>query len=221
MAVDTYANLQATLASWLIRTDLTSQIQDFITLQESEFQRVLKTPEMEASTTLSTTSGSPLVALPTGFMGIRRLRVLVLNAYYDVPIVSLDPSLDSGVFENVPMVASIVGTNLYFKPLPNGTYSLPLDYWARFTPLSDTNTTNWILTSYPDAYLYGSLTQAAGFLGQDPRLPIWAEKYANALQQISDENLSNQFGNMTLRVDPALQRISRNYGYWNGYGRWS
>ena len=46
MAVTTYSELQAAVADWLNRTDLTSAITDFISLAEAEFQRTIRHRKM-------------------------------------------------------------------------------------------------------------------------------------------------------------------------------
>lgn len=215
MAITTYSELQDAIAKWLIRTDLTVRIPDFISLCEATMQRLLTTADMESSTTLSTTASSPLVALPTGFNGVRRLRILLSNYYSDVQIVSLEPSLYDGIEPAPPVVASIVGSNLYLKPIPDGVYSMPLDYYAKFTPLSTSATSNWILTKHPDAYLYGSLLQSAPFLN-DSRLPIWRDGFKEVIDQINGDDKRVRFGQMKLRVDPALSSMRR-YAGWRGW----
>ena len=50
-----------------------------------------------------------------------------------------------------------------------------------FSPLSSSNANNWILTSYPDVYLYGALLEASPYLVEDQRVDIWAQLYAAAV----------------------------------------
>jgi hypothetical protein len=42
MAISTYSELQASVADWLNRTDLTSAIGDFVALAESQFNRSIR-----------------------------------------------------------------------------------------------------------------------------------------------------------------------------------
>src|SRR4051794_29214485 len=71
MAISTYAELQTAIASWMARTDLTTNIPDFITLFEAEAARRLRVRPMETVGTITTTSGTG--ALPTGFLGFKRV----------------------------------------------------------------------------------------------------------------------------------------------------
>ncbi|HEX3413096.1 MAG TPA: hypothetical protein VHT00_15360, partial [Stellaceae bacterium] len=33
--------------------------------------------------------------------------------------------------------------------------------------------TNWLLTQYPSTYLWGTLSMAAPYIGDDQRMPVW------------------------------------------------
>jgi len=55
--------------------------------------------------------------------------------------------------------------------------------------LSDSNTSNWLLSLSPDIYLYGALLQATPYLRDDERLPVIASLYQ---RMIEDMNISNE-----------------------------
>ncbi len=217
MSISTYSELQTAVAEWLIRDDLTDRIPDFIMLAERSMQRLLKTAEMEVETTLATVADNPNVALPTGFHGLRRLQIYNNAIWYDVQILPLEPSLDNGVVGAPPVAASIVGSNLNFRPIPNGIYPLRLNGYAKFTPLSDAAPTNWILEEHPDAYLYGALLQSAPYLGTDDRLSLWADGFNSVIQQINEEDVDKRFRNMKLRADVALT-YPRRFNVYTGWG---
>lgn len=217
MSISTYSELQTAVAEWLIRDDLTDRIPDFIMLAEKSMQRLLKVAEMEVSGSLVTIADNPNVALPTGFHGLRRLRVYNNAIWYDVQILPLEPSLDQGVIGAPPVAASVVGSNLNFRPIPNGAYPLAIDYYAKFTPLSDAAPTNWILDDHPDAYLYGALLQSAPYLGTDDRLSLWADGFNSVITQINEEDVDKRFRNMKLRADVALT-YPRRFNVYDGWG---
>lgn len=197
MAITTYQELLDAGANWLHRADLTARIPEFVALAEAKMNRLLKTAEMEASTTLTASSGT--VALPTGFVLARRLRVLVGSIYQLVQIGPLrsDQSGTSGQ----PVVASVQGANLILNPAPNQSYTLALDYLAKFTPLSANNTSNWILASHPDAYLYGLLSHSAPFMGADARIQVWAQLFLDAINDIEKSDMAKRFSNLVMRTD--------------------
>jgi hypothetical protein len=45
--------------------------------------------------------------------------------------------------------------------------------------------TNWLLDAHPDAYLFGSLVEASGFLHDDPRMSVWDARLQQAMSLIN------------------------------------
>ena len=87
-----------------------------------------------------------------------------------------------------PQVAALVGTEIQLWPWTGVTasYTAELTYCKRVPALSDTATTNWLLTLHPDAYLYGSLLQAAPYLKNDERLQTWGTIFTTIISDISE-----------------------------------
>ena len=70
MALTNYTELKASLANWLNRSDLTTEIaDDFIKLAEADFNSKLRVRAMIAQ--VSITVNAETVALPTDFLQIR------------------------------------------------------------------------------------------------------------------------------------------------------
>jgi hypothetical protein len=186
MSITNYAELQASVASWLNRGDLTTSIPDFITLAEAQLSTDLKTRAMEAKVTLSTVAGTKTVALPTDMLEMRRLQVV---GTYNQPLSYRAPdelSIDfASNMSAQPIVFTVVGGNLELAPIPDAVYSLELTYQQRIPALTSVNTTNWLLTSWPNAYLYGSLLAATPFIMNDARIGVWAQLYSKAIESIN------------------------------------
>ena len=70
-------------------------------------------------------------------------------------------------------------------PTPDTEYTAELLYYAKNEALSDSNTYNWLLQDAPDVYLYGTLMHTAPFLGDDVRLPIWANLYQSSIDSVN------------------------------------
>lgn len=186
MTIATYADLQASVASWLNRSDLTANVPDFIDLAEDMLNGDLKTRSMEAKVTLSSVAGTKTVALPSDMLEMRRLQVV---GTYNQPLSYRSPDeLSIDYADNrvgQPVVFTVVGSNIELAPTPDAVYSLELTYQQRIPALSDSNTTNWLLTAWPSAYLYGALIAAEPFLKNDERLPIWQALYQQAVERIN------------------------------------
>ena len=77
MSLDgTYTGLQASIASWLHRSDLTAIIPDLIVLAEARLARDLRLRKMVTTTTSSTVASTQGITLPADFLEIENLSVL-------------------------------------------------------------------------------------------------------------------------------------------------
>jgi len=185
MALNNFANLQSSIANWLARDDLTTEIPDFISLCEAEFNRELRIRNME--TTVSVTINAEQVALPTGFLGVRSF---FLNnngktkLTYITPYQQFDTQGSSRA--GTPQAYSIEGSNFRFSPTPDTSYTANLVYFKAFDSLSTSTTTNHILTNHPAVYLYGSLYHASNFIrGIAPdTVAQWRQLFIEAINQI-------------------------------------
>ena len=99
----------------------------------------------------------------------------------------------------------MIGTEIQVYPPPDGTYTAELVYYAEIPALTDSNTTNWLLTLAPDIYLYGTLMQTAPYLQDDARLQTWAALYQKKMQDIEISN-ERTTGQTSVRMSaPALE----------------
>ena len=83
----------------------------------------------------------------------------------------------------------MVGTEIEVYPSPDTSYTGEIIYYSKVPALSDSNTTNWLLTLSPDIYLYGTLIQSAPYLRDDERTAVWATLYT---RMVSDMNVSDE-----------------------------
>ncbi|TBN49179.1 hypothetical protein [Pseudomonas sp. BGI-2] len=187
MSITNYSELQASVASWLNRGDLTANITDFITLAEAQLNTDLKARAMDAKTTLPTVVGVSTVALPSDMLGMRRLQVV---GTYNQPLSYRSPdelSIDFAAnTSGQPVVFTVVGGNAELAPIPDAVYSLELTYQQKIPALSVAAPTNWLLTNWPNAYLYAALLAATPFIMNDARLPVWGQLYAQAVDGINN-----------------------------------
>ena len=79
-------------------------------------------------------------------------------------------------------------------------YNAELYYFGKTDALSDSNTSNWILEHYPDAYLYGSLIHSAPYLKDDARIQVWAALYQSAIDSINQASEKAKFGGSGRRM---------------------
>ena len=75
MALSTYSELKASIANFLNRSDLTTEIQDdFIKLTEADFNAKLRIRQMEQQDDI--TIDAEQVTVPTGFLAVRSFFIL-------------------------------------------------------------------------------------------------------------------------------------------------
>jgi hypothetical protein len=202
--ITTYATLQTAIGDYLNRADLTSFLPNFTQACEMKLYRDLRIRAME--TALSVTISSGVATIPTS-----PALVQLKYAYVDgSPITSLDhvpPDVIYAKYPNrsssaeIPRLIAMEGTNFIFGPYP-GNYTIKGIYYARLTPLSASNTTNWFTTNATDALLYGSLLEAAPFLADDPRVQMWKAAFDIAVDSIKKEEVRsrNSGGSIAARL---------------------
>ena len=203
MALTTYTTLKASIANWLNRSDLTSEIaDDFIKLTEADFNSKLRVRKMIAQT--SFTIDSETEALPTGFLQVRD--IYILNGNTKVPLTYTTPSqMDSTVGTSttgLPNSFTILGDTFRFSPKPDASYTAYINYYKSFDALSDTTTTNYILTTHPAIYLYGSLFHAANFLGgiNPQQVQTWQQMFATAMERLELNDREDQVSGSPLQI---------------------
>lgn len=207
MAISNYSELKAAIADWLDRSDLTDSIPDFITLAETRHRRDFKIRRMETRVTANTIADTEYYSLPDNFVAMRNIQ---LNTDPKTSLEYLTPEqmdrIYAGSNKGKPKAYSIIGNNIQLRPLPDSVYQIEMLYFKYFTPLSDSNTTNDMLTYHPDAYLYGALVEAEPYLQNDKRIQVWAGYYDRAKKDIIDSNERDRHSGVapTTRIDYGL-----------------
>jgi len=203
MALTNYTTLKTSIANWLNRSDLTDEIaDDFIKLTEADFNSKLRVRKMVAKT--SFTIDTETEALPTGFLQVRD--IYILNGNTKVPLTYTTPSqMDSTVGTSttgLPNSYTILGDTFRFSPKPDASYTAFINYYKSFDALSDTNTTNYILTTHPAIYLYGSLFHAANFLGgiNPQQVQTWQQMYATTMERLELNDREDQVSGSPLQI---------------------
>lgn len=199
MALATYTDLQAAVASWLARSDLTTPIPDFIALCEAKLNRLLRCRQQEQR---STATATEYMELPTGFLELRNIQ---LNTSPKTVLEMVSPDeidLDYSTVTGKPLVYCLLANQIQLGPAPDSTYTVEIDYYEVIPPLAS-NSTNWLLTAAPDIYLYGSLLEASIYMIDDPRVPGWNAAYTQVLQQLQSADRRARWSGSRLAVRPA------------------
>ncbi len=197
MALSNYTELQAAIITHAMRdgdTGFAAAVPDLIALAHSRLNRELRCRDMEDQATVTITSGSgPLPAGYLEFIEVKDAGGRVLAA--------ADPS-----FADEQFASASAGTAKYFAVMGSdiktwraSSSSLVLRYYEAIPDFA-TASTNWLLTKCPGLYLYGSLIEAAAFMMDDGRIPVWGALYDNLKRGLLDEDLRSKWARASVRV---------------------
>lgn len=185
MSLANYTDLQAALLTWSERSDLTSYTADFVQLSESRLRKAfakqdIRLREMETTTTLTPSSGA--VTIPSDYLAMKRVQAVTS------PIRRLEYKTSDWLDEAYPDSAegdpsfyTVIGSSLYMFPLT--TSDIKITYYA-FPAALSSSSTNWLLTKYPDTYLFAGLVELATFAQDEEGVPRWAALLAAAMEQL-------------------------------------
>ena len=201
MSFATYSDLKTSIAGYLARSDLTSQIPDFITFAENRLRRELRIRQMLKSVTTASVSGDATVEIPSDFLEIRDFVVMTNPiqplSYSSPSALSNDPRTSE---VGVPKSYTILASEFQLTPAPDGVYTLKLLYFSAPAYLSDTNTSNVFLTTAPDALLYASLVEAEPYLMNDARINTWGSMYDRAISSLTKSDEEGQYSGVPLAM---------------------
>jgi hypothetical protein len=189
MAITTFAELKTTIGDFLNRSDVGTTSENWIALAEADMNRDLRHWRME-NRSVATVDGR-FTPLPTDWLetisvhlqdsGTRHLEHLSR-----VEMARLrEANEDAG---GNPRYFAHTEGSIELYPSPSSGLDLEMLYIQKVPALSDSNTSNWVLSNAPDAYLYGSLTHAIGYYRDETNARIWPAQYQQAIQRLNAES---------------------------------
>ena len=194
MAITSYSTLKTAISAWSHRADLASYLDDFIDFTEARLNRELRVSQMEESSTI--TPVSRLVTMPTDWLSVRNVK-LVAN-----PVVTLEyitpaemDRLDDSAYGNY----TIVGDQI---KLDDSAGDVIVEYYLKIPALSDSNTSNWLLETQPDVYLYGCLAEVFKFAMDEAEATKYTALFMNGVQEIRNLDRKRKYA-QSLRVRVA------------------
>jgi hypothetical protein len=159
MALNTNADLQAAIADWLNRSDLSAQIPDFLTLAQLKINRRLSIVEQEILTDITPKAQATTLPVGTKF-------VISVSDSKGRPIeaVSMSELLDYAPEGGAVTRYSVSGDSIYFAPTPESTSTET--YSVLYSADKDLNGGNNGPVLLQDIYLNAALHEAYVYLKQ-------------------------------------------------------
>ena len=195
------ATLKSDVALYMARGDLTSVIPTFVRLCESRIRDGIRIPEMEVTADLPL--GAQTVALPTGFILMRRIysdSTTYRPLEYQPPEIFWSNA--SYATAGAPEAYTIEGTNLSVGPYTTG-HTAKINYLKAFDALVNDVDTNWLLTNAYDVYLYGTLMEAKAFIEDDEQVLKWTAAFEKAANKLNEAGKRQRRGPVLRKMGAA------------------
>jgi hypothetical protein len=193
MGIANLSELRTQIASWVNRTDLTTdQLSLFVSSAESDIRNDLEVREGRQTATGSISGTS--FAVPSGFLYAETLTV----DDYVQDFVPMSTYLQKQKDGYVSGYYTIEDSTICV--LGGGSYSL--HYFASLTALSDSSPSNWLLENSPNVYLWAGCKYASVFLRDAEGASGFHSLYSEAVRKLNSRETRAKFGN-NLVVRPA------------------
>ena len=196
MSLSTYDGLKVSVADWLNREDLTNVIPDFIELAENRIFHELRAPINEKTADL-TLGSDGYATIPSDYLEVKDL-FWNYNPLSRVSLTQIHSYVErSGV---APEVFAREQSKLLVYPNPTQVAGDTLRIIYYFTPdnLSASSSTNAIFQTAPELYLYGTLVEAANYLGSDGSR--WEGAYQMAMGRALQHAKTSEYAGASSQV---------------------
>lgn len=191
--ISTYSELKTAIYKWLVKDSNdpyydSSMMDNIIFMAESELNRRLRVRQMRDTASVAITSSVNESPLPTGF-------IEVYSLWIDTPTQEVQ-SASAGFFTRnglylqtgIPRYFFINGTNFVWGGIPDSDYTVTVEYYKKVPNLSDSQTTNQILTDFPDMYLFICLKHAYIASQDVEREGVYEQRVATLLAEINSKD---------------------------------
>ena len=206
MAIATYSDLVTAVGTWIDDTTIAANVPTMIALAEAEFNRMLSVPEQDATATVDTVAATEAVTLSASVQALRAFYYTANGGYVELQAMSLPQmrSMYSWQASGSPVAYALVGATALLAPIPDGVYTLSYVYTSSIPALTVSNTTNWLMTAHPDAYLFGTLLQAEFFGWNDTRLGLIKQRLDDIIAQINKGGNQRRAGSAPIRMQHGV-----------------
>lgn len=192
MSLTDFNGLKSAIALWSRRDDVTNSLDDFISLAENDIDKSLQLRTNEKRALATINNVDRFITLPTGFIEMRSLRILVGVDWEDV-MFRVPDGLNIKETAGTPYFYTI-NKQIEFDRVPDQSYQLEMVYYKKLTPLSATNTTNNVLTDYPDLYLYGALTHLYKWARDEENASYYDNIFNQAIARANMQEKRGRYG---------------------------
>ena len=206
MPISDYTELQQAVSDWMARADVLGNAADFISLAEARLNRELSPVEVDA--TLTGSVGSRILDISTLAM-VEPVALYLKDTGGELRVLPRS----EGTFQHFdstgkPSIWAIDGSTIDFNRPCDQAYEFRFRYKQRFA-LSETASTNWLLSEHPDVYLAAAVMWGGVFVQDGGYAASFKALLEDTIPSIRSAIAQKKRGE--LMVDPALARVGRHY----------
>lgn len=204
MALSTYTEIKQSIIDYSHRRDIDLKVDDFILLAESSMYNPpiidgrpiepLRVKELEVTATLTVSTSTPFVSLPTNYEELRNARLDIVNETdfleYRAPEQMKRYDDDTGR----PCFFTVIGNQIELDRTPDEAFDIEIQYYSKDAALTSGNPTNLVLTNHPTLYLYGALYHLYIFANDPEMTSIYKGEFISALEGANKADKRGRFG---------------------------
>ena len=196
--INTFDDLVLEVSTHSKRPDKLSRVPVYIRLAEAMIDRILRSRINEESWSANLDTIDRKIPLPTGYLNMRVLRIILNDRSHD--LISCSPeSLRIYPCKSMPRYFSVTN-NIEFDAIPDKNYRIQMVYYKKLEPLSLTNQTNDILTNFPDLYLYLTLSKLHLDARDEETAKFYESQAKDILNEIAIANARSSHGSAPAMV---------------------
>lgn len=200
MAISTYAELKTAVTNWMARSDLSGDAADFITLAEARLNRQI--PAVETDVTLTGTLNSRRISVSANsVVSPLALFLVETTGEEDELTQKADGTFPYNATSGRPTFWAMDGANIDFDCPLDAAYTFRFRIRQRFA-LSDSATTNWLLTNHPDIYLAATIVWSGAFVRDSEVMALFKSALEEGIPEV--QTIIAEQSRALLTVDRAL-----------------
>jgi len=196
----------AYVRNWLNADEYSdAQVGHFLDLGQVRLNTDLMSYPMEklVSITVTEADAELPIDLLTTITDFGKIRLVSVQGYGPLDVAALNEyatkAQDLTNTEYIPTFYTIDAGKLYIWPWPAVDAVVDIHYYEKVPLLSTTVNSNTFTTYHPDLLLYAAVLEAAPYMAEDERIPVWESKYAVGVASVNSAVVRIKFGSTPLR----------------------
>ncbi|NTB86856.1 phage adaptor protein [Agrobacterium tumefaciens] len=177
MSIANFQQLVSYVQDYSLRSD--APIPLLIGLLESDIRPLLTVWRAETSTDINIPSATKTITLPTDYVEMRAI-------FVDGKVAKPISIFDDKIYHN-EITYYKMGNQLVFNSIGEIKVA-SLVYYATIPSLTSTQTSNWLLSAFPNVYLFGTLAKLYHWARDEEGKAAAQQELATALQQLTEDD---------------------------------